>query len=122
MNTSIDFQVVCDNCGSLAIRIENPERASREAIVYCGDCEAPRGTVGALRDLAVRPDALVLLPAKQRTSKPIFRSELAEKYNELQKLRRKVQLAELAQKEMSPRAHAKHAIDNPVIRGFPLSQ
>jgi hypothetical protein len=56
MNTSLDFQMVCTNCGGLAIKIKNPERAPREAIIYCGDCGVSRGTIGALRDLAVRPD------------------------------------------------------------------
>ena len=93
MNTSFDFHVVCGDCGSLGIRIENPESASREAIVYCGDCGAPRGTVGALRDLAVRPDTQVL-PARQRTPKVKSGSELAAMHNELQSLRRKVQIAE----------------------------
>jgi hypothetical protein len=88
MNTSVDFQVVCGDCGSLAIRIENPESASREAIVYCGDCGASRGTVGALRDLAVRPDAHVL-PMRQRLRKAQFRRELVALHNELQSLRRK---------------------------------
>jgi hypothetical protein len=93
MNISFDFQVVCGDCGSLGIRIENPESASRDAIVYCGDCGGPRGTVGALRDLAVRPDAQVL-PARQRTPKIKSGSELVAMHNELQSLRRKVQIAE----------------------------
>jgi len=93
MNISFDFQVVCGDCGSLGIKIENPESASREAIVYCGDCGARRGTVGALRDLAVRPDAQVL-PARQRTPKVKSGRELAAMHNELQSLRRKVQIAE----------------------------
>jgi hypothetical protein len=93
MHTSVDFQMVCDDCGSLAIRIEKPESASREAIVYCGDCGAPRGTVGALRDLAVRLGAHVL-PARQRIPKLKSRSELVTLHKELQSLRRKVQLAE----------------------------
>ena len=54
MHPSIDFQMVCAYCGSLGIKIENPENAPREAIVYCGDCGTSRGTVGALRDLAAR--------------------------------------------------------------------
>jgi len=50
MKTGIDFQIVCGKCGSLAVKIENPERASRETIVYCSDCGASRGTIGGLRD------------------------------------------------------------------------
>jgi hypothetical protein len=98
MNTSVDFQMVCDNCGSLTIKIENPERASREAIVYCGDCGSSRGTMGALRDLAVRPDPRDALPPKQRVPKAKSHSELVALHNELQSLRRKVQMAELSQK------------------------
>jgi hypothetical protein len=54
MNTKVEFQMVCDDCGSLTIKIENSEGASRRALVYCGHCGASRGTMGALRDLADR--------------------------------------------------------------------
>ena len=54
MYTEAEFQIVCCGCGRLEIKNENPEKASRETIVYCGYCGVPRGTVGALRDLAVR--------------------------------------------------------------------
>jgi hypothetical protein len=101
MNTGIDFQMVCGDCGSLAIKIENPESASRNAIVYCADCGASRGTVGALRDLAVRLDVNTLPPDRPRlpsmngrSRKPNGRSEISERYNEVQSLRRKVQMAE----------------------------
>jgi hypothetical protein len=59
MTNDVDFQIVCVNCGCLAIRIEDPLKASREAIAYCGDCGVSRGTVGALRDLAVQPNPAV---------------------------------------------------------------
>ena len=98
MNTGVDFQMVCTNCGSLGIKIENPERASREAVVYCVDCGASRGTMGALRDLAVRPDAHAVLPTKQRIPKANFRSEIVAQHSELQNLRRKVQTAESRRK------------------------
>jgi hypothetical protein len=94
MNNNVDFQMVCGDCGSLAVKIENPEHASREAIIYCGDCGASRGTMGALRDLAVRPDVLALLPPKQRIPKEKFQSKLVEQYREVQSLRQKVQMAE----------------------------
>jgi hypothetical protein len=55
MNKNVGFEMVCGDCGSLAVKIENPEHASREAIIYCADCGAWRGTLGALRDLAVQP-------------------------------------------------------------------
>ena len=57
MNTTFDFQMVCGNCGCVGIKIEDPERAPREAAVHCSECGVPRGTMGALRDLAVRPAA-----------------------------------------------------------------
>ena len=98
MNASVGFQMVCDNCGSLGIKIESPERAAREAIIYCGDCGVSRGTMGALRDLAVRPDAHAVLPVKQRVPKVKSHSELVALHNELQSLRRKVQIEELRRK------------------------
>jgi hypothetical protein len=66
MNNDLEFQMVCCDCGSLTIKIENPVSASREAIVHCGECGASRGTMGALRDLAVRAN---VLPTKQRLPK-----------------------------------------------------
>ena len=104
MKTGIDFQIVCGKCGSLAVKIEDPERASGKAIVYCGDCGASRGTMGGLRDLAVLPEANDVLPPKRRLPKAKSHSELAAlqkshselvaQHKELQGLRRKVQAAE----------------------------
>jgi hypothetical protein len=68
MNTSVNFQMVCNNCGCLGIKIENPEQAAREAAVYCSDCGRSRGTVGALRDLAVRPEAHAAPPITRELS------------------------------------------------------
>jgi len=93
MNIELEFQMVCGDCGSLAIKIENPVRAPRETIVFCGDCGASRGTLGALRDLAVLPDAHVL-PSRPQPRKVRSCSELVSAHNELQSLRRKVQMAE----------------------------
>jgi len=90
MNTGIGFQIVCANCGCLGIRIENPEQASREANVYCGDCGVPRGTMGTLRDLSVQPGSHAELPATQR--KPavaIIHGELVAQHKALQSNRRK---------------------------------
>ena len=56
---NFEFQIVCIDCGCLAIKIEDPVKAPREATVYCGDCGAARGTVGALRDLAVQTNSNV---------------------------------------------------------------
>jgi hypothetical protein len=98
MSTSVDFQMVCGSCGGLAIKIENPERAPREAIIYCGDCGVSRGTMGALRDLAVRPDVHPLLPMKQLVPKVNFRSEIVALHKEVLGLRRKVQMEESRRK------------------------
>lgn len=92
MNNNVEFQMVCGDCGNLAIKIENPVTASRKTVVYCGECGVSRGTVGALRDLAVRPDAHVL-PTRLRVPRVKPRSELVARHQELQSLRRKVQLA-----------------------------
>jgi hypothetical protein len=97
-----DFQVVCVGCGCLAIRIEDPVRAPREAIVYCGECGASRGTVGALRDLAVQPDATVASSTGPAGScgngltadDQQFSSEISRRYGELQRLRQQVRIAE----------------------------
>jgi hypothetical protein len=64
LHTSDEFQMVCADCGSLAITIANPEETNREAIVHCGGCNSPRGTMGGLRDLAMQADAH--MPAMQR--------------------------------------------------------
>ena len=89
--------MVCADCGSLAIKIENPEKAFRDAIVYCGQCGASRGTVGALRDLAARPRLRKdskLLSTGGRAKKQKRPSEISENFKELQSLRREVQTAE----------------------------
>ena len=97
MNNKFEFQIVCIDCGCLAIRIEDPVTASREAIVYCGDCGASRGTVGALRDLAVQANAE--LPLRSRIPSQNGRTtcdprDISERYSELQRLRRRVKMAE----------------------------
>lgn len=56
MHKGAPFQMVCGSCDSIQIKIENPEGASREAVVYCGRCGVSRGTLGALRKLASRPN------------------------------------------------------------------
>jgi hypothetical protein len=91
LHTSDEFQMVCADCGSLAITIANPEETNREAIVHCGGCNSPRGTMGGLRDLAMRADAHVP-PMQRRKAKST--SELVAMHKELQSLRRKVQIAE----------------------------
>jgi hypothetical protein len=49
------FKLVCDKCGSLSIRVADPESASATPIIECGRCRSPRGTWAALRELARRP-------------------------------------------------------------------
>jgi len=46
------FQLVCEACGSLTIKVAHPDRAPGATIVECGRCNSPRGTLAALRDLA----------------------------------------------------------------------
>jgi hypothetical protein len=85
MSISSEFQMVCGECGSLTIKIKNPESASREAIVYCGRCGASRGTMGALRDLALRPDPYPMQSGASRSpsfsgrsKKPKFPSQVLQ--------------------------------------------
>jgi hypothetical protein len=85
MNNDAEFQMVCRDCGSLAIKIEDPVGASPETVVNCGSCGTSRGTMGALRDLATRLQAL------GRSEKLKSGSELVSLHRELQSLRRKVQ-------------------------------
>ena len=99
MNNKFEFQIVCIDCGCLAIKIEDPVTASREAIVYCGDCGASRGTVGALRDLAVQanaePPLRSRIPSQNgRTTCDPKSGDISERYSELQRLRRRVKMAE----------------------------
>jgi hypothetical protein len=97
MNNDLSFQMVCDTCGCLGIKIENPEQASRETLVYCGDCGTSRGTVGALRDLSVRSEAPAVQDSR-RDLKMKSCSQLVALHQELQSLRRKVAMAESRRK------------------------
>jgi hypothetical protein len=111
MSNDIAFQIVCENCGCLSIKIEEPLKAKREAIVRCGDCGFSRGTVGALRDLSVRqyldiaisaPTALPLAGGPTASDRrPV--TEISRRYGELQRLRQQVEIAEwLAGQSTSP--------------------
>jgi hypothetical protein len=114
MNNNIDFQIVCIDCGCLGIRIEDPLKASREAIVYCGDCGASRGTMGALRDLAVQSNAELKLPMRpwgsprtgRTTADPQSHCEISKRYGELQSLRQQVRIAESLAREPKRRVTA----------------
>src|ERR1700735_3835384 len=112
MNQDIGFQIVCTNCGCLSIRIEEPLKSSRDAIAYCGDCGSSRGTVGALRDLAVQQSPEIVSPAPSSTlfagECPVYEPQPAAKistqYAELRRLRQQVEVAEWLARE-SQRAH-----------------
>ena len=103
----VGFQIVCTNCGCLSIKIEEPLTATREAIVYCGDCGTSRGTVGSLRDLSVRqhsdivlsnpPDESPLTELKADDPQPAY--EISKRYAELKRLRHQVEFAEWLARE-----------------------
>lgn len=102
MNHDAGFQIVCTHCGCLSIRIEDPLKATREAMVFCGDCGKSRGSVGSLRDLSVRqqsdivfsspPDAPLVTELKTNDPQPA--GEISRRYAELQRLRQQVEMAE----------------------------
>lgn len=101
MNSDIGFQVVCANCGCLSIKIEEPLKSSREAYVYCGDCGASRGTVGALRDLAVQRGPITLFAPSSALSaddkavgEPQPATKISTRYAEVRRLREQVKIAE----------------------------
>jgi len=48
------LKVVCDECGNLSIKPIDPANALDSENIYCRRCNAVRGTVADLRDLAQR--------------------------------------------------------------------
>jgi hypothetical protein len=48
------FKIVCEDCGSLSIKVADPANSPAATLVQCGRCSAVRGTVGDLHDLARR--------------------------------------------------------------------
>lgn len=46
------FKIVCDECGSLSIKVNDPATAPDDTVVRCGRCNAARGTLAELHDLA----------------------------------------------------------------------
>lgn len=48
------LKVVCDVCGTLSIKPIDPAGAEDGAHIHCKRCDAVRGTVADLRDLARR--------------------------------------------------------------------
>lgn len=48
------FKIVCDHCGSLSIKLMDPDAVASAATIHCGRCNAVRGTLADLHDLARR--------------------------------------------------------------------
>ena len=46
------FQLVCAKCNSVGVIMDHGELAPASTIVRCSHCEAERGTLGELRNLA----------------------------------------------------------------------
>jgi hypothetical protein len=46
------FQLICAKCDSVGVIIDHGELAPPSTIVRCSQCEANRGTLGELRNLA----------------------------------------------------------------------
>lgn len=115
MTNESAFQIVCTNCGCLSIKIEEPVKSSREAIVYCGDCGTSRGTVGALRDLAVQgyPNVLFSTPSaalsadEHTVDQQRPATKISTQYAELQRLRQQVAVAEWLASESNRPSTAK---------------
>ena len=54
METEVSrFQIVCKMCDGVGIIFDCPESAPSSTVIKCRHCSAPRGTLGALRDLSV---------------------------------------------------------------------
>ncbi len=48
------FKIVCNDCGSLSIKVADPVNAPGTTPVQCGRCGTIRGTLADLHDLALR--------------------------------------------------------------------
>ena len=48
------LKIVCDECGSLSIKVVDPATAPATTVIQCGRCDAVRGTLADLHDLARR--------------------------------------------------------------------
>jgi hypothetical protein len=46
------FKAICSECGSLSIKGLDPAKSESGAIVWCGRCDASRGTLADLHALA----------------------------------------------------------------------
>ena len=51
---TVGFRMVCDCCGGLSIRMGDPTKSSDSTLVQCRGCDAVRGTLGELHDVARR--------------------------------------------------------------------
>jgi hypothetical protein len=52
MDVRPEFRLVCDICDSMGVVLDYPEDAPPSKLIRCSICGAPRGTLGALRNLA----------------------------------------------------------------------
>jgi hypothetical protein len=48
------LKIVCEQCGNLSIKAIDPVNATDLAEIYCGRCNAVRGTLADLREMARR--------------------------------------------------------------------
>jgi hypothetical protein len=48
------LKIVCEKCGSLSIKAVDPAAAPYSTLIHCGRCNAVRGTLADLHDLARR--------------------------------------------------------------------
>jgi hypothetical protein len=48
------FKFVCERCGSLSIKVADPATSPLTTLVACARCNAVRGTLGDLHELARR--------------------------------------------------------------------
>jgi hypothetical protein len=46
------FKIVCEDCGSLSIKVADPANSPDTTVVQCGRCGAVRGTLADLHVLA----------------------------------------------------------------------
>jgi hypothetical protein len=46
------FKVVCEDCGGLSIKVEDPANSPATVLVRCGRCNAVRGTLAELHEMA----------------------------------------------------------------------
>lgn len=56
-NSRHRYKLACENCGSLTIALPANARPDPQAVLTCGRCGSPRGTLQALRDRSIAPSA-----------------------------------------------------------------